>query len=129
MDVPGRRACHCAVVGDYDPVVPVSLEPLFIASFQVHSCTQGAHTCLHLLISGTTPSTLSIHRVVANNVPKFLLNCFLALFSLFLARLLRFLDGVETNFTCLVLMNDSKRLAGRFQCSNFLLCWHVRVFV
>ena len=56
---------------DCVPVVPVSLDPLFIASFSVHSCKQGAHTCLHLQNSGTTPSILSICRTVADGLHAF----------------------------------------------------------
>ena len=65
MGVRGRRACHCAVVGAFRWYLPISI-PYFLHRTPLCQllAPKEAHTCVHLLNAGTTPSIL---RLVAGS--------------------------------------------------------------
>ena len=98
--------------GDCVPVVPVGLDPLFITSFlNVHSCLKGAHTCLHLQNSCTTPS---IPSICDQSLLPFVFSCCKSfLYDFFDTSL----DSVYDN-----------ALAGWLRSSYLCLHWQVRIF-
>ena len=78
MDVRGRRACRCAVVGAFRWYLPVSI-PYLLRRTPCHLLApKEAHTCVHLLNAGTIPSIL---RLV---IVSFLRTCSFFFFFFFL---------------------------------------------
>ena len=117
MDVPDRTACRCAVVSfDYIPVVPVDLDPLFIASYPVVStpCSEEAHTCVHLLYHRYHPFDLAIHRwIVLANWSVFTISL------TFIVDSFDSFDLLKSRLMLIFILVYEQSFAGRFWRCNF----------